>query len=159
MNEIGRHLVRLIGNVLKPSGFRNQGNTWVLKTDECVCAVNIQKSEWSNSFYLNVSVSPAGLIGDRIPPYYDFDISVRATQLTGCERLDEALNFQNGTSSISDEAALSIEHCLRDHVLPFISSLTTVKELREFLKGSLASRVAVRARLRDYLGSHQEGSP
>ncbi|WP_333627499.1 DUF4304 domain-containing protein [Sphingobacterium siyangense] len=48
-----KDLERILTDVLKPAGFKKKGNYWTLNNDELTKMVNLQKSQFSNRFYIN----------------------------------------------------------------------------------------------------------
>jgi hypothetical protein len=48
-----RSLIRIIGDILNPLGFKKKGNFWVLDRDTITKMVNLQRSQFSERFYLN----------------------------------------------------------------------------------------------------------
>lgn len=48
-----KDLVRFLNTIFLPIGFKRKGNNWVINGTELNKIVNLQKSQYSNSFYLN----------------------------------------------------------------------------------------------------------
>jgi hypothetical protein len=46
-------LVTLLNTIFIPLGFKKKGNNWVINNDVLVKVVNLQKSNFSNRYYLN----------------------------------------------------------------------------------------------------------
>lgn len=46
-------LIQIIDNLLTPIGFKRKGNSWVINGAEVNRIINLQKSQHSNSFYIN----------------------------------------------------------------------------------------------------------
>src|SRR5437868_695055 len=55
-------LIDLLSNIFIPIGFKRKGNYWVANGEEVTKMVNLQKSQYSNSFYINY-----GFIAKAIP--------------------------------------------------------------------------------------------
>ena len=46
-------LIKLLDEIFFPLGFKRKGNNWVFNGDELSKIVNLQKSNYSNAFYIN----------------------------------------------------------------------------------------------------------
>jgi hypothetical protein len=49
-------LVPILDDVLQGRGFRRRKRTWYLETKETILVVDLQKSDWSNDYFINVGV-------------------------------------------------------------------------------------------------------
>jgi len=48
-----KDLVKLLDDIFVPLGFKRRGNNWVSNGNELSKLINLQKSNYSNSFYIN----------------------------------------------------------------------------------------------------------
>lgn len=48
-----KDIERILTDVLKPAGFKKKGNYWTLNNDVLTKMVHLQKSQFSNRFYIN----------------------------------------------------------------------------------------------------------
>ena len=48
-----KELTSILNEILVPIGFKNKGDYWVIDGDEITKIINLQKSQFSNSFYIN----------------------------------------------------------------------------------------------------------
>jgi Domain of unknown function (DUF4304) len=48
-----KELASILNEVLAPIGFKKKGDYWVINGDEITKMINLQKSQFSNSFYIN----------------------------------------------------------------------------------------------------------
>lgn len=48
-----KELSSILNEVLVPIGFKKKGDYWIINSDEITKMVNLQKSQFSNSFYIN----------------------------------------------------------------------------------------------------------
>ncbi len=48
-------IVNYFNSKFKEYGFKKKGLTWYKKFPECICVVNLQKSNYNNLYYLNVA--------------------------------------------------------------------------------------------------------
>jgi hypothetical protein len=54
MVSSGKDLERVVHEFLKPLGFRKTARTWRLDAPETIVVVNLQRSRWSESYYVNL---------------------------------------------------------------------------------------------------------
>jgi len=54
-------LIKLLDELFTPIGFKRKGNNWVLNGHELSKLINLQKSNYSNSFYINYGYIIKGL--------------------------------------------------------------------------------------------------
>lgn len=54
-------ILRLIDEIFLPLGFKRKGNNWCFDCDELLKIVNLQKSNYGNSFYINYGYVIKGL--------------------------------------------------------------------------------------------------
>src|ERR1039457_4103701 len=50
---VKKELASILNEVLLPIGFKKKGDYWVINGDEIAKMVNLQRSQFSNSFYIN----------------------------------------------------------------------------------------------------------
>ncbi|MDB5157706.1 MAG: hypothetical protein JWR50_2413 [Mucilaginibacter sp.] len=55
-------LINILADALKPIGFKKKGNYWVVNGEEINKLVNLQRSQYSNTYYINY-----GFIVNAIP--------------------------------------------------------------------------------------------
>lgn len=56
-----KDLIKLLDEIFVPLGFKRKGNNWVLNSDELSKLINLQKSNYSNAFYINYGYIIKGL--------------------------------------------------------------------------------------------------
>jgi uncharacterized protein YjdB len=56
-----KDLIKLLDEVFVPLAFKRKGNNWVLNDDELSKLINLQKSNYSNAFYINYGYIIKGL--------------------------------------------------------------------------------------------------
>jgi hypothetical protein len=56
-----KDLIKLLDEIFVPLGFKRKGNNWVLNGDELSKLINLQKSNYSNAFYINYGYIIKGL--------------------------------------------------------------------------------------------------
>jgi hypothetical protein len=123
-------LVNILNETLIPIGFKRKGNYWVINGDELTKMVNLQKSNYSNSFYINY-----GYILHSIPliglMMHDYN---RVTSLDVAERkkIESLLNLEN---NISDEERIrELKIILRSHLAAKLQAINSEQDLLTELK-------------------------
>lgn len=48
-----KEFASILNEILVPIGFKKKGDYWVINSDEITKMINLQKSQFSNSFYIN----------------------------------------------------------------------------------------------------------
>lgn len=73
-----KSLILITSDVLIPKGFKKRGQYWYRQYPEVTEVINIQKSKYSSSCYVNIGVCLNVLMGSkRFPLINDFDIISR----------------------------------------------------------------------------------
>ncbi len=91
-----RELSSVVAPLLKREGFRKTGLTWRLLTTETILVVNLQKSQWSDRFYLNCGVYFRELGAETSPVESRCHMRLRSEQLPGAPlELSQALSFDD----------------------------------------------------------------
>jgi len=123
-------LINIISEKLIPVGFKKKGNFWVINGDEITKMVNLQKSNYFNSFYINY-----GYIINSIPLDNEMmHIYNRVTSLEVEERNKIAL-LLNLDNHISDaERSKELSKILHDKLIAKVNAINTEEELLNELK-------------------------
>ena len=61
-----KELVKYLDGIFSPIGFKRKGNTWKVRGTELEKIINLQKSKYSNSYYLNYGFIINNLNLDRL---------------------------------------------------------------------------------------------
>jgi hypothetical protein len=121
-----------ISPLLKRHGFKKTGATWRRTIDEVIAVINIQGSQWSRTFYLNLGVYYLQ-IGDKLQPCeFDCHVRTRLENLTDNRtRLIEVLDFEN---DIPNEARLlEITGQMESQALPWFAKMSDLVCARELI--------------------------
>jgi Domain of unknown function (DUF4304) len=127
-----KELVNIINNVLMPIGFKRKGNYWVVNGDIITKMVNLQKSQFSNSFYINY-----GYILKSIPLTEMMHIynRVGSTEKAEQQRITELLDFENSISDL--ERTRELNEILHSKLVAKIQMINTEEKLFNELKNRL----------------------
>ncbi|WP_353160838.1 DUF4304 domain-containing protein [Myroides odoratus] len=124
-----KELASILSEILVPIGFKKKGNYWVVNGAEITKMVNLQKSQFSNSFYINY-----GYILNAIPLDGMMHIYNRVASIDKVEnlRIDELLNLENNIPD--EERASELKKVLLEKLVYKISSVNTEADVLEELK-------------------------
>ena len=121
-----------VAALLKPLGFRKRRSTWHLLQPETVLVVNVQKSEFGPTCYLNLGVYLRALGPETTPPEYRCHIRTRLDRLPDDpSTLLAALDLESGLSPEHRMSALR-EHVL-DSAIPWLQARESEGKAREAL--------------------------
>lgn len=109
---------------LKEQGFRKKGATWYRETDEVVQVVNIQGSQWSTIFYINLGVYLKSRGDKSEPAEYDCHLRTRLSQLVpDLHYLAELCDVH--TKAFEDIDRSDLVQLLLNHGLPWLNECST----------------------------------
>lgn len=122
-----RNLIkRTIEDCLAADGWRKKSASWYKPQPELLLAVNLQKSDHAQLYYLNLAI----WIGvPDCPPYYQADIGFRVDKVPGADQYnpDRLLNLESDLPDGLRETALRM--LMRECILPQINKADTVSSL------------------------------
>jgi hypothetical protein len=67
---------------LKPYGFKKKGSVWALRKKEFLLTIWLQKSQWSDIYYVNIGIQFENL-DERLPKAYKGDIGFSLVDFSG----------------------------------------------------------------------------
>ncbi|MFN8461334.1 MAG: DUF4304 domain-containing protein [Anaerolineales bacterium] len=63
---------KAIAQPLEKAGFKKKGQTWYLIGQDTVVSLSLQKSDWWELYFIEVSIQIAHPEGDEFPPKTDY---------------------------------------------------------------------------------------
>jgi hypothetical protein len=139
------------GRIANDVGLTSKARSWYRTTDETITAVGLQKSQYSNKFYLNLGVLIRTLDSTPYPTPTNCHVVFRGSDLLGAEAqiaLAQALDVERDTD---DDARLAVlREIMTDGLAPWIRRFGSIEGLRSM--GDLLDRSAVRAVARPAVG-------
>jgi hypothetical protein len=123
-------LIRLLNEIFIPIGFKKKGNYWVINGDVITKMVNLQKSQFSNRFYINYGyiIKSIPLVNEMMHVLNGLG-SIDANENA---RINELLDLEN---SISDEDRLAeLEKLISHKIVSRMQSVNTEEDLLNELK-------------------------
>lgn len=125
-----KELAGILSEVLVPIGFKRKGNYWLVNDNDITKIVSLQKSQFSNSFYINY-----GYIINAIPlngltmHIYSGLCSLDSNQNT---RIKELLDLENNISN--EDRSSELKKVLFEKMASEISLINTEADLLKELK-------------------------
>jgi hypothetical protein len=118
-------------------------NTWYVQSDQTLSAVNLQKSQWSRAYYLNIAIFlQADFPRSKLPPEYRAEVRFRLDQLAAeNHRLPDALNLENQMNN--EERAQIITGLVQDIAVPIIRSSATIEGVRGLYNAGVLQRAFI----------------
>ncbi|MRX42075.1 DUF4304 domain-containing protein [Flavobacterium sp. LC2016-23] len=124
-----KELSNMLSEVLLPFGFKKKGDYWVLNHDVITKIINLQKSQFNNSFYINY-----GYVLKSIPLTGMMHIYNRLTSSNIEERnwILELLNLENDISI--NERSTELKKILLEILISNMQIINTEQDLINELK-------------------------
>jgi hypothetical protein len=140
LTDLGKLLEAGVHRALKPLGYTKRRSTWWRDRETVIPVVNLQKSQWSDDWYLNLGVYHKALGPDITPNEHGCHIRTRAEAIAGRALPRDA-------DALSDfVAAIAV---------PWLGSLATEADIATFLRSSRSNdclvHVSLRARYADII--------
>ncbi|EHQ43618.1 DUF4304 domain-containing protein [Myroides odoratus] len=125
-----KELVSILNEVLAPIGFKKKGDYWVINGDEITKMINLQKSQFANSFYINY-----GYILKSVPlnglMMHVFK-GVGSTDKIEQQRITRLLDLSNNIPK--EERANELKKLLYERLITNIQEVSTEEDVLNQLK-------------------------
>lgn len=142
----------LVSGPVTEAGYRLRGDTWYREAPLGLLAIDLQKSEWGDQYYLNLGVYVRDLGTQRWPKTYQCHLTIRAEVIDERQqkRWKELLDMELPLDP--QRRADEVRALLVSQVLPLLDTLGTKAGLRQITVGGTLPHAAVRGTLQQYLG-------
>jgi len=135
--EIRKELVGAIHELLNQAGFKKQGSTWRREFKDIIQIVNLQRSNFSFSFYLNLGIFVKKFNSNIKNPeevechYRERFETIGEEDKTNREGINEKrkiLNFED-TSTTAEEKITKLKEVIENKVLQFFSEYNSIESM------------------------------
>jgi hypothetical protein len=126
---LSKNLRLLIHGVLKPLGFVRSASTWHLDTPDAVGVINLQRSMWSASYYINVGIYVKALGNLTQPKEYDCHYTGRIEDFMLIPGFRGEFKFDDNAIDLGEAEAAVITGTIRA-IAPIVRTLTSLDNLR-----------------------------
>ena len=120
-------LVDLLTRTLSSAGFKRKGNNWVNNSGEVSKVVNLQKSEFSNSYYLNYGYVIKTLQLDGTKMHIYLRLSTKDGEVK--DSVSELLDLSNDMPD--SERYDRLHNVIFDILLSELGSINTEEEIKQ----------------------------
>jgi hypothetical protein len=133
------------GEIAKANDFRKAFGGWYKETPECIAILELQKSNFSDSYYINIKIFIQGAFG-RIYTPNKVLIKSSMGHITNQIRDKDILNFGE---LMDDEKRLeNLVNLFSDLIVPFTNKTLSKSGIREFVeKGIITLLPAIKEEL------------
>lgn len=125
-----KELIHLISEILLPLGFKKKGNYWIINGSEITKMINLQKSQFSNSFYINYGYILNAIPLDGLTMHIFNRLTASNTDTN--KKIEVLLNLENNISDI--ERIIELKDILFKNLVDKITLVNTEKDILEMLK-------------------------
>jgi|APSaa5957512622_1039677.scaffolds.fasta_scaffold25808_3 hypothetical protein len=154
-SEEQKQLVNALKPLLKQHGFRKQGATWHRQVPGYIQVVNVQGSQWSKTFYINLGVYITQLGDKETPPEYDCHIRNRVNDLAQDRRRYIALvDMENDIPP--DTRLPELLAVVEQYAIPWLEKYSNLDGIKDWITGEQPHGLPVSKAVFDLLGIHKE---
>lgn len=149
-----RDLVNAIAPTLKLHGFKKKDATWHRTSAGFIQTFNVQGSQWSKSFYLNLGIYIGALGQETNPPEYRCHIRNRVSDVVADRtRYNQLLDFE--TSIPSNERFKELNEIIESKAIPWLEEFSDDRRLLNWISGEQAHGLPILKSVFDYYGVTQ----
>lgn len=124
-----KDLIGLLSGIFISHGFKHKGNNWISDNDELIKIINLQKSNFSNSYYINYGYVIKGL---QLTTTTHVANRLHGNNLEEGKRIKELLTIDSDI--VDNERLLELEKIILDKIINKFQLINTPKDLKEDLK-------------------------
>ena len=125
-----KELVNILNQILSPIGFKKKGNYWLINGAVITKMINLQKSDYSDAFYINYGYILNSIpLGNLMMHVYNRMTSVDVEEKN---RIEFLLNLE---TTISDEERTNaVKEMLQSTLIAKVQAVNTEEDLLAELK-------------------------
>jgi hypothetical protein len=135
------------------SGFTKRSGSWYRSSDEVIMVVNLQKSQYSTKYYVNVAFWLRALGDDQFPKEQRCHVRLRLERAAPEQQaeLEQLLDLEREVlAEARRDRLLAVLH---DSLDPVLREAVSVAGLRRLIDAGLFAAAAVTAPAQDLLGT------
>ena len=155
-SELKKNLVNAFKPFFKEHGFKKKGATWHRDTGEFIQVVNIQGSQWSPSFYINLGVYIKRFGGKETPDEAECHARERLNQIVeNKNRFNDLLNYEIRIDT--DVRVNELRFSLKNEGLNWLKRLSNLNEIKNVFEGSNTLTPFLKKELAEFLNKNVGG--
>ena len=148
-----KELIDALDKELKLEGFQKRSTTWYLDEEKIVKVVNLQKSNFSDLYYLNLSIFLKGLGKDQFPKEEHCHIRTRLDNTIvnlakDYDYLFDMENVKNNKGDFQNE----IKDCVQKNILPQLEAIKTKEGVLKVAEKNPAMLNMLPLKVKEYYG-------
>jgi hypothetical protein len=158
--ELQDELVAVMNDSLVPIGFRRRGSSWHRTAQAAYAVVNLQRSNWDDSVYVNVGFSPAEQATRGWIPETKCQVRFRVDSIRSVSPAGVALLNDAELTSIGDKEWR--ERIRKDLIAPLVELLeraVDLESLGKIVQSELSAKVMIHREVRARIGLSPQASP
>ena len=125
-----KELAIILNDILVPIGFKKKGNYWVMNGDEITKMINLQKSQYSNSFYINWGYILKSIPLENLMMHVFKRLGSADTNEN--KKIKELLDLENNIPN--EERAKELKQIILDKLIVNIQAVNNEEDLLNELK-------------------------
>lgn len=146
-----RELVTAIAPTLKSHGFKKKDATWHRTDDQFIQTFNVQGSQWSKSFYLNLGIYIKALGDKATPPEYHCHIRNRVGNVApDLTRYNQLLNLENDLSP--EERYSELIEIIESRAIPWLEEFSDDQRITDWITGEQPHGLPILKEVFDHYG-------
>lgn len=119
-----KDLIKLLNEIFIPLNFRREGNNWVFNSNELIKIINLQKSNYSNAFYINYGYIIKGL---ELTTSMHIEDRLASISKEEQKRITDLLDFH--TAIQPDQRLRELKQIIIDKIIMQVQLVNTEKDL------------------------------
>lgn len=124
-----KDLIKLLDEVFIPVGFKRKSNNWVLNGDELSKLINLQKSNYSNAFYINYGYIIRGL---ELTTKTHVENRLSSVDKEEQKRITDLLDLETGIPA--NQRLTELKNFITEKIALQMQSVNTESDLLGYLK-------------------------
>jgi hypothetical protein len=140
---------KAVGSPLEQAGFLKKGQSWYLNGTDSIIVLNLQKSNWSELYYVNFGIWLKAFGDAQLPQFNHCHLYYRVESLFPEER--EFLITSCDLQMSSPEMLSHLSRFVEQQLIPFAWECTEESKLREFMSRGLLKGGLVRHEAKMFL--------
>jgi hypothetical protein len=141
----------VVDSSFRSHGFNKTGSTWYKDCPESTLVANLQKSQYGDSYYLNLGVWLKALGESLAPKEHQCHIRLRLNNMVG-KSLDQALNMENAELGENDRRQI-IAAAVENEAIPWLISCASTDGIRAQFEAGLLSKAMINKRVKEFIGN------
>jgi hypothetical protein len=143
-------LIEYLNHEFRRIGFAKVGDNWYLEYEDCIQVVNLQKSAYSEQYYLNLGILLKQLDETRHPNEYNCHIRIRLNMLGSLPGLQRIIDFED-TSIHPKDRTTRLSRIIKEVILPFLENMADLQNIKEALINEKYTNLIITLKAREFL--------